>query len=197
MRKNSLDYKTVLNLYLAMPKYNRSVRELHRQITHKYKQMIESKSISIPHLNTMWSWANKNNWKQLALDQQIEIDQKVNKRIVNQQISREDKMNAIMNDLQDTSYLTLQKITKTLKQDLIKPIESASELKALVNSVTDALKIFNVMFLGGVSSRSETISHNPTSQKLIKEQIIQLITSLNDDGIRIQMDDETDKSKLN
>ena len=197
MRKNSLDYKTVLNLYLAMPKYNRSVRELHRQITHKYKQMIESKSISIPHLNTMWSWANKNNWKQLALDQQIEIDQKVNKRIVNQQISREDKMNAIMNDLQDTSYLTLQKITKTLKQDLIKPIESASELKALVNSVTDALKIFNVMFLGGVSSRSETISHNPTSQKLIKEQIIQLITSLNDDGIRIQMDEETDKSKLN
>ena len=195
MRKNSLDYKTVLNLYLAMPKYNRSVRELHRQLTHKYKQMIESKSISIPHLNTMWSWANKNNWKQLALDQQIEIDQKVNKRIVNQQISREDKMNAIMNDLQDTSYLTLQKITKTLKQDLIKPIESASELKALVNSVTDALKIFNVMFLGGVSSRSETISHNPTSQKLIKEQIIQLITSLNDDGIRIQMDE--DKSKLN
>jgi len=196
MRKNSLDYKTVLNLYLAMPKYNRSVRELHRQLTHKYKQMIESKSISIPHLNTMWSWANKNNWKQLALDQQIEIDQKVNKRIVNQQISREDKMNAIMNDLQDTSYLTLQKITKTLKQDLIKPIESASELKALVNSVTDALKIFNVMFLGGVSSRSETISHNPTSQKLIKEQIIQLISSLNDDGIRIQMDEE-DKSKLN
>jgi len=196
MRKNSLDYKTVLNMYLAMPKYNRSVRELHRQLTHKYKQMIESKSISIPHLNTMWSWANKNNWKQLALDQQIEIDQKVNKRIVNQQISREDKMNAIMNDLQDTSYLTLQKITKTLKQDLIKPIESASELKALVNSVTDALKIFNVMFLGGVSSRSETISHNPTSQKLIKEQIIQLISSLNDDGIQIQMD-EKDKSKLN
>ena len=197
MRKNSLDYKTVLNMYLAMPKYNRSVRELHRQLTHKYKQMIESKSISIPHLNTMWSWANKNNWKQLALEMQSDVEEKVSKRIVNQQISREDKMNAIMNDLQDTSYLTLQKITKTLKQDLIKPIESASELKALVNSVTDALKIFNVMFLGGVSSRSETISHNPTSQKLIKEQIIQLISSLNDDGIRIQMDDETDKSKLN
>ena len=196
MRKNSLDYKTVLNMYLAMPKYNRSVRELHRQITHKYKQMIEPKSISIPHLNTMWSWANKNNWKQLALEMQSDVEEKVSKRIVNQQISREDKMNSIMNDLQDTSYLTLQKITKTLKQDLIKPIESASELKALVNSVTDALKIFNVMFLGGVSSRSETISHNPTSQKLIKEQIIQLITSLNDDGIQIQMD-ETDKTKLN
>ena len=158
--------------------------------------MIESKSISIPHLNTMWNWANKNNWKQLALEMQNSVEDKVSKRIVNQQISREEKMSSIMNDLQDTSYLTLQKITKTLKQDLIKPIESASELKALVNSVTDALKIFNVMFLGGVSSRSETISHNPTSQKLIKEQIIQLITSLNDDGIQIQMD-EKDKSKLN
>ena len=191
-----LDYKTVLNLYLAMPKYNRSVRELHRQLTHKYKQMIESKSISIPHLNTMWNWANKNNWKQLALEMQSDVEEKVSKRIVNQQISREEKMNSIMNDLQDTSHLALKKIVTTLKQDLLKPIESASELKALVNSVTDALKIFNVMFLGGVSSRSETISHNPTSQKLIKEQIIQLITSLNDDGIQIQMD-ETDKSKLN
>jgi len=196
MRKNSLDYKTVLNLYLAMPKYNRSVRELHRQLTHKYKQMIESKSISIPHLNTMWNWANKNNWKQLALEMQSDVEEKVSKRIVNQQISREEKMNSIMNDLQDTSHLALKKIVTTLKQDLLKPIESASELKALVNSVTDALKIFNVMFLGGVSSRSETISHNPTSTKLIKEQIIQLITSLNDDGIQIQMD-EKDKSKLN
>jgi len=101
-----------------------------------------------------------------------------------------------MNDLQDTSHLALKKIVTTLKQDLLKPIESASELKALVNSVTDALKIFNVMFLGGVSSRSETISNNPTSTKVIKEQIIQLITSLNDDGIQIQMD-EKDKSKLN
>ena len=197
MRKNSLDYKTVLNLYLAMPKYNRSVRELHRQITHKYKQMIESKSISIPHLNTMWSWANKNNWKQLALEMQSDVEEKVSKRIVNQQISREEKMSSIMNDLQDTSHLALKKIVTTLKQDLLKPIESASELKALVNSVTDALKIFNVMFLGGVTSRSETISHNPTSTKLIKEQIIQLITSLNDDGIQIQMDEEKDKSKLN
>ena len=196
MRKNSLDYKTVLNMYLGMPKYNRSVRELHRQITHKYKQMIESKSISIPHLNTMWSWANKNHWKKLALEMQSDVEQKVSKRIVNQHISREEKMSSIMNDLQDTSHLALKKIVATLKQDLLKPIESASELKALVNSVTDALKIFNVMFLGGVSSRSETISHNPTSTKLIKEQIIQLITSLNDDGIQIQMD-ETDKSKLN
>ena len=196
MRKNSLDYKSVLNMYLAMPKYNRSVRELHRQLTHKYKQMIESKSILIPHLNTLWNWANKNHWKQLALEMQSDVEQKVSKRIVNQHISREEKMNSIMNDLQDTSHLALKKIVATLKQDLIKPIESASELKALVNSVTDALKIFNVMFLGGVSSRSETISHNPTSTKLIKEQIIQLITSLNDDGIQIQLD-ETDKSKLN
>ena len=196
MRRNSLDYKTVLNLYLAMPKYNRSVRELHRQIIHKYKQMIESKSISVPHLNTMWSWANKNNWKQLALEMQNSVEDKVSKSIVNQQISREEKMNSIMNDLQDTSHLALKKIVTTLKQDLLKPIESASELKALVNSVTDALKIFNVMFLGGVSSRSETISNNPTSTKVIKEQIIQLITSLNDDGIQIQMD-EKDKSKLN
>ena len=197
MRKNSLDYKTVLNLYLAMPKYNRSVRELHRQITHKYKQMIESKSISIPHLNTLWNWANKNNWKQLALEMQSDVEDKVSKRIVNQHISREEKMNAIMNDLQDTSHLALKKIVTTLKQDSLNPIESASELKALVNSVTDALKIFNVMFLGGVTSRTESISHNLTSTKQIREEIMRLVSSIGmEDGIQIQLD-KTDKTKLN
>ena len=171
-----------------MPKYNRSVRELHRQITHKYKQMIESKSISIPHLNTMWNWANKNNWKQLALEMQSDVEEKVSKRIVNQQISREEKMNSIMNDLQDTSHLAL-------KKDAMKPIENASELKSLVNSVTDALKCFSVM-TGGVSSRSETVSHSLGNKKAIREEIIQLITSLSNDGIDINMNEE-DKKKLN
>ena len=195
MRKNSLDYKTVLNLYLAMPKYNRSVRELHRQLTHKYKQMIESKSISIPHLNTMWSWANKNSWKQKALDQQIEIDQKVNKRIVNKQVNDQDKMQSIVNDLKDVSYLALQKVTNALKQDLIKPIEDTASLKQLVDSVNKAVTTHSLL-VGGVTSRSESISHNVSNKKQIREEIMQLIASLNQDGIQIQMDEE-DKSKLN
>ena len=194
MRKNSLDYKTVLNLYLAMPKYNRSVRELHRQLTHKYKQMIESKSISIPHLNTMWSWANKNNWKQLALDQQIEIDQKVNKRIVNKQVNDQDKMQSIVNDLKDVSYLALQKVTNALKQDLIKPIEDTASLKQLVDSVNKAVTTHSLL-VGSPTTRSESISHNVSNKKQIREEIIQLIASLNQDGIQIQMDE--DKSKLN
>jgi len=196
MRKNSLDYKTVLNLYLAMPKYNRSVRELHRQLTHKYKQMINNQSISIPHLNTLWNWSSKNNWKQLALDQQIEIDQKVNKRIVNKQVNDQDKMQSIVNDLKDVSYLALQKVTNALKQDLMKDIESASELKALVDSVNKAV-VTHSLLVGGVTSRSESISHNTSNKRQIREEIMQLIASLNDDGIQIQTLTEEDKSKLN
>ena len=192
-----LDYKTVLNLYLAMPKYNRSVRELHRQLKHKHKQRIESDKFFLPHLNTLWKWANENQWKQKALDQQIEIDQKVNKRIVNSQVSSEQKFHSIMSDLQEVSYLSLKKIVATLKQDLLKPIESASELKALCNSVTDILKQFSVLS-GGVSSRSETISHSATNnKKQIRDEIISLISSLQtEDGIQLQLN-ETDKSKLN
>ena len=196
MRKNSLDYKTVLNMYLAMPKYNRSVRELHRQLTHKYKQMINNQSISIPHLNTLWNWSSKNNWKQLALDQQIEIDQKVNKRIVNKQVNDQDKMQSIVNDLKDVSYLALQKVTNALKQDLIKPIEDTASLKQLVDSVNKAVTTHSLL-VGGVTSRSESIQHNTSNKKAIREEIIQLIASLNQDGIQIQMDEETDKSKLN
>jgi hypothetical protein len=196
MRKNSLDYKTVLNLYLAMPKHQRSVRELHRQLTHKYKQMINDKSISIPHLNTLWNWSSKNNWKQLSIEQNLIVEDKVNKRIVNKQVNDLDKMQSIVNDLKDVSYLALQKVTNALKQDLMKPIENASELKALVDSVNKAVTTHSLL-VGGVTSRSESISHNTSNKKQIREEIMQLIASLNQDGIQIQMDEETDKSKLN
>ena len=196
MRKNSLDYKTVLNLYLAMPKHQRSVRELHRQLIHKYKQMINDKSISIPHLNTLWNWSSKNNWKQLSIEQNLIVEDKVNKRIVNKQVNDLDKMQSIVNDLKDVSYLALQKVTNALKQDLMKPIENASELKALVDSVNKAVTTHSLL-VGGVTSRSESISHNTSNKKQIREEIMQLIASLNQDGIQIQMDEETDKSKLN
>ena len=196
MRKNSLDYKTILNLYLAMPKHNRSVRGLHTQLLHKYEQMINNKTISIPHLNTLWNWSSKNNWTKLAEEQDLKVSHKFNERIVNKQVNDLDKMESIVNDLKETSYLALQKITTALKQDLMKPIENASELKSLVNSVTDAMKMYSLM-TGGVSSRSETVSHSMGNKKAIREEIIQLITSLSNDGIDINLDDKEDKKKLN
>ena len=100
MRKNSLDYKTILNLYLAMPKHNRSVRGLHTQLLHKYEQMINSKTISIPHLNTLWNWSSKNNWTKLAEQHDLKVTHKFNERIVNKQVNELDKMDSIVNDLQ-------------------------------------------------------------------------------------------------
>ena len=195
MRKNSLDYKTILNLYLAMPTHQRSVRKLHTQLLHKYEQMINNKTISIPHLNTLWNWSSKNNWTKLAEEQDLKVSHKFNERIVNKQVNDLDKMESIVNDLKETSYLALQKVTKTLKQDLMKDIESPSELKALVNSVTDAMKMHSLI-TGNVTSRSESVTHNLQSTKQIREQIVQLIGSLAHDGINIEMDDE-DKTKLN
>ena len=195
MRKNSLDYKTILNLYLAMPTHQRSVRKLHTQLLHKYEQMINNKTISIPHLNTLWNWSSKNNWTKLAEEQDLKVSHKFNERIVNKQVNDLDKMESIVNDLKETSYLALQKVTKTLKQDLMKDIESPSELKALVDSVNKAVTTHSLL-VGGVTSRSESISHNTSNKRQIREEIMQLITSLSNDGIDIRMDEE-DKSKLN
>ena len=127
MRKNSLDYKTILNLYLAMPTHQRSVRKLHTQLLHKYEQMINNKTISIPHLNTLWNWSSKNNWTKLAEENDLKVSHKFNERVINQRVNELDKMESIVNDLKETSYLALQKITKTLKQDLIKDIENPSK----------------------------------------------------------------------
>ena len=195
MRKNSLDYKTILNLYLAMPTHQRSVRKLHTQLLHKYEQMINNKTISIPHLNTLWNWSSKNNWTKLAEENDLKVSHKFNERVINQRVNELDNMESIVNDLKETSYLALQKITKTLKQDLMKDIENPSELKALVNSVTDAMKMHSLI-TGNVTSRSESVTHNLQSTKQIREQIVQLIGSLAHDGINIEMDDE-DKTKLN
>ena len=196
MRKNSLDYKTILNLYLAMQHHSRSIRKLHSELLLKYEQNIKLKTISIPHLNTLWNWSSKNNWIKLAEQHDLKVTHKFNERIVNKQVNELDKMDSIVNDLQETSYLALQKITTALKQDLMKPIENASELKSLVNSVTDAMKMYSLM-TGGVSSRSETVSHSMGNKKAIREEIIQLITSLSNDGIDINLDEKQDKKKLN
>ena len=153
MRKNSLDYKTILNYYLAMPKHTRSIRKLHSELLHKYEQMINNKSISIPHLK-------------------------------------------ILNDLQETSYLALQKVTDALKSNVMKEIETPQDIKALVNSVTDSMKMFNIM-TGGITSRSESITHNVASPDEIKKQIMLLITSLASDGIEIEPIEKETKEKLN
>ena len=74
-------------------------------------------------------------------------------------------------------------------------IKTPQDIKSLTDAVSTSLKAYNLM-CGGVTSRTESISHNVSNnKKQIREEIIQLITSLNEDGIQIQMDD--DKSKLN
>ena len=175
MRKNSLDYKTILNLYLAMDKPSRSVRALHSSLLLKYEQNIKSKTISIPCINTLWNWSSKHNWSKTASEHDLKVGHKFNERIVNKQVNALSKMDSIVNDLQSVSYLALQKITTALKQD--------------------AMKMYSLM-TGGVSSRSETVSHNISNKKQIREEIIQLMTSLSNDGIDINMNEE-DKTKLN
>ena len=195
MRKNSLDYKTILNLYLAMPTHSRSIRKLHSELLHKYEQNIRNKTISVPHLNTLWNWSSKNQWRKLAEENDLKISHKFNERVINQRVNQLDKMQSIVDDLKETSFLALKKVTNALKQDLIKPIEDTASLKQLVDSVNKAVTTHSLL-VGGVTSRSESISHNLQSTKQIREEIVRLIGSLAHDGINIDMDDE-DKGKPN
>ena len=123
MRKNSLDYKTVLNMYLAMPKHQRSLRKLHSDLTHKYEQMSSSKNIKtiavVPHVQTLMNWSAKNNWQQLCVEFDSKVNHKFNESIVNKQVNELDKMQSIVSDLQLTSFLALQKITKALKSNVM------------------------------------------------------------------------------
>ena len=191
MRKNSLNNNQILDAYKVQSK-PRSIRRLRDELMHKYEQMIKNKSVSIPTLQTMWNWSSKFGWDKVIAEHDARVGEKLNERLVNQSVN---KLESIVKDLQDTSYLALKKVTNALSKDLIKPIEDTSQLKQLVDSVNTAIKS-HALLVGGVTSRSESIQHNTSNKKAIREEIIQLIASLNQDGINIQMDEE-DKSKLN
>ena len=194
MRKNSLNNSQVLDAFKVQSK-PRSIRRLRDELLHKYSEMMKNKSISIPTLATMWNWSSKFGWDRIIAEHDARVNEKLNERLVNKSVN---KLESIVKDLQDVSYLALKKVVNALNKDLIKPIEDTSQLKQLVDSVNTAIKS-HALLVGSATSRSETINHNNnvSNKKVIKEQIIELITSLNDDGIQIQMDDETDKSKLN
>ena len=191
MRKNSLNNRQILDAFKVQSK-PRSIRRLRDELMHKYSEMIKNKSVSIPTLQTMWNWSSKFGWDKVITEHDERVSEKLNERLVNQSVN---KLESIVKDLQDTSYLALKKVTNALSKDLIKPIEDTSQLKQLVDSVNTAIKS-HALLVGGVTSRSESISHNITNKKQIREEIMQLIGSLASDGINIQMDSE-DKTKLN
>ena len=59
------------------------------------------------------------------------------------------------------------------------------------------MKAYNLI-CGGATSRSESITHNLTNEKQIREQIMLLISSLStEDGIQIKELESKDKDKLN
>ena len=103
-------------------------------------------------------------------------------------------MESIVTDLRQNSFLALQKITKALKSNVMQDIKTPQDINNLTSAVSTSLKCYNLM-CGGVTSRSESISHNTSNKRQIREEIMQLITSLSNDGIDIRMDE--DKSKLN
>ena len=200
MRKNSLDYKTVLNMYLAMPKHQRSLRKLHSDLTHKYDQMSSTKSSKsiavVPNVQTFMNWSAKNKWQQLCIEHDAKVEHKFNERVINKQVNDLDKMQSIITDLRETSYLALQKITKALKSNVMQEIKTPQDINNLTSAISTSLKAHNLI-CGGVTSRTESISHNTSNKRQIREEIMQLIASLNDDGIQIQTLSDEDKSKLN
>jgi len=191
MRKNSLNNSQVLDAFKVQSK-PRSIRRLRDELLHKYSEMMKNKSISIPTLQTMWNWSSKFGWDKVIEIHDARVNEKLNERLVNKSVN---KLESIVRDLQDVSYLSLKKVVNALNKDLIKPIEDTSQLKQLVDSVNTAIKS-HALLVGGVTSRSESISHNVSNdKKVIREEIMQLIGSLASDGIDIQMDE--DKTKLN
>ena len=122
----------------------------------------------------MWNWSSKFGWDKIIAEHDARVNEKLNERLVNQSVN---KLESIVKDLQDVSYLALKKVTNALNKDLIKPIEDTSQLKQLVDSVNTAIKS-HALLVGSATSRSETINHNNnvSNKKVIKEKVMSIVT---------------------
>ena len=160
--------------------------------------MSSSKNIKtiavVPNVQTFMNWSAKNHWQQLCIEHDAKVEHKFNEKVIDKQVNDLDKMQSIITDLRETSYLALQKITKALKSNVMQDIKTPQDINNLTSAVSTSLKAYNLI-CGGVTSRTESISHSVTNKKQIREEIMQLITSLSNDGIDINLDE--DKSKLN
>jgi hypothetical protein len=162
--------------------------------------MSSSKNIKtiavVPNVQTFMNWSAKNHWQQLCIEHDEKVEHKFNEKVIDKQVNDLDAMQSIVTDLRQTSFLALQKITKALKSNVMQELKTPQDINNLTSAVSTSLKAYNLM-CGGVTSRSESISHNVSNdKKVIREEIMQLITSLSNDGIDINVN-QIDKTKLN
>jgi hypothetical protein len=158
------------NLYFQMPKGQRSIRRLHKDLKEKFKN-----KKTLPSLATIFRYSKKENW----IEQSTIVDSRANEKAV--------ELEQITNQLKETSTLALDKVLDALKRNVGTDITKPEQILTMVKAGTEASKLANLL-QGNPTSISGHVAYDSEDVTKLKEHIKELYASINADLVQQKKD---------
>ena len=173
MPKSAITVEDFKNFYLKMPKGQRSIRKLHKQLKEQFKNK------SLPSLATIFrhsSTANEN-WLQLC----SEVDNKSSAIAMDKIIEKKAvQLEEITDKLKQTSSLALESVLEAFRKGIASEITKPEQILSLVKASTDATKVAQLI-TGHPTSISSTFVADSNDITALKQHIQELYLSIQND----------------
>ena len=167
------------NLYFQMPKGQRSIRRLHKDLKEKYKN-----KKTLPSLATIFRYSKKENW----IEQSTIVDSRANEKAMEKIVDKKAvELEQITNQLKETSTLALDKVLDALKRNVGTDITKPEQILTMVKAGTEASKLANLL-QGNPTSISGHVAYDSEDVTKLKEHIKELYASINADLVQQKKD---------
>jgi len=165
-----------------MPKGQRSIRRLHKQLKEKFKN-----KKTLPSLATIFRYSKRENW----IEQSTIVDSRANEKVMEKIVDKKAvELEQITDQLKETSTLALEKVLNALRENVGTDITKPEQILTMVKAGTEASKLANLL-QGNPTSISGHVSYDNENVAELKQHIKELYASINEDLVHQK------KEKLN
>ncbi len=162
-----------------MPKGQRSIRRLHKDLKEKYKN-----KKTLPSLATIFRYSKKENW----IEQSTIVDSRANEKAMEKIVDKKAvELEQITDQLKETSTLALDKVLDALRKNVGTDITKPEQILTMVKAGTEASKLANLL-QGNPTSISGHVAYDSEDVTKLKEHIKELYASINADLVQQQKD---------
>jgi len=165
----------------------RSIRRLHKQLKDKFPRR---KIIS---LATAFRHSQAERWKDLTVQVDSRVSEKILEKNVNKKVKEYDNITA---QLEDTSNKALQSVLDAFNKGIASEIKKPEQILSLVKSAVESQKLKNTL-QGIPSTISGHISYDSEDVVKLKQHIQELYQSINVDLVNRAEQKKINKNKLN
>lgn len=165
----------------------RSIRRLHKQLKDKFPKR---KIIS---LATVFRHSQAERWKDLTVQVDSRVSEKILEKNVNKKVKEYDNITA---QLEDTSNKALESVLDAFRKGIASEIKKPEQILSLVKSAVESQKLKNTL-QGIPSTISGHIQYDSEDVVKLKQHIQELYQSINVDLVNRAEQKKIDKNKLN